>query len=96
MIYLHNILSWSHCSPCSVPLNVVVFFFSSSTLAAGEIPALLGEKVSILSLQIMRLLARNSGLSHGSELFYVTTETLFPKVFHEAWDVLSILPVSQC
>lgn len=43
----------------------------------------------------MRLLVRNSGLSHGSELFYVTTETLFPKVFHEAWDVLSILPVSQ-
>lgn len=74
---------------------MLLFCFSSSTLAVGEIPALLGEKVSILSLQIMRLLARNSGLSHGSELFYVTTETLFPKVFHEAWDVLSILPVSQ-
>lgn len=43
----------------------------------------------------MRLLVRNSGLSHGSKLLYVTTETLFSKVFHEAWDVLSILSVSQ-
>lgn len=51
-----------------------------------------GESVSILSLQVMRLLGRNSGLSHGSKLFYVTTETLFPKAFHEAWDMLSILP----
>lgn len=31
----------------------------------------------------------------GSKLFYVTTETLFPKVFHEAWDVLGILLASQ-
>lgn len=54
-----------------------------------------GESASILSLQVMRLLVRNSGLSHGSKLLYVTTETLFSKVFHEAWDVLSILPLSQ-
>lgn len=38
---------------------------------------------------------QNSGLSRGSTLLYVTTETLFPKVFHEARDVLGILPVSQ-
>ena len=43
----------------------------------------------------MRLLVQNSRLSHGSKLFYVTTETLFLKMFHEAWDMLSILPVSQ-
>lgn len=54
-----------------------------------------GESVSILSLQVTRLPVRNSALSHGSTLFSVTTETLFPKVLHEARDVLSIPPVSQ-
>ena len=44
MIYLHNILSWSHCSPCSVPLNVVVFFFPPARLLWEKFQRFLGRK----------------------------------------------------
>lgn len=76
-----------HCSECSV-----VFVFLQHACCGKDSSSSQGESVSILSLRVRRLLVRNSGLSHGSKLVYVTTETLFPQVFHEAWDTLSFLP----
>lgn len=59
--------------------NVLCLFFLQHACCGRNSSSSWGESLSVLSLQVMRLLVRNSGLSHGSKLFYVTTETLFPK-----------------
>lgn len=58
--------------------NVLCLFFLQHA-CCGRNSSSWGESLSVLSLQVMRLLVRNSGLSHGSKSFYVTTETLFLK-----------------
>lgn len=60
--------------------NVLCLFSLRHTCCGRNSSSSWVESVSILSFQVMGLLVRNSGLSHGSELFYVTTETLFPSV----------------
>lgn len=60
---------------------VCFWFFLYHTCCRRNSSSSWGESISILSLQVMRLLVQNSGLSHGSKLFSITTELCFRKHF---------------